>query len=624
MQRVTAKEVLKKYAAGERNFQRRNLRGANFKGANLPEANFSECDLRGANFRRANLTGVCFRGTKAGLRKRWAITVVVAAVVLAGILAFVAAIFTTIPFDSDYDWPTRITVGVVFLATYPTFTIVSVRRGVSAAFGALAAAVAAAAAAAAAVLMSLLGAYLGWRALNGNPRDPWLRDFALAIPATFGTRFVRANLTAADFSCALLKNANFHQAFLRRTNFRNARKLHLARPGNSYLRNPKILNLLVTGTSPEDKAFDRLDLRGINLADIDLTDASFIATDLSEADLSNTDLSRARLVQTQLDLANLTNATLTAATIEEWNISADTRLDGIKCDYIFMRLPPEKRPAFLKPPTDDNLQDPNPHRKPDDWQREFAPGEFTDFIAPLQETLDLYHNQVGDPRAIALALQKLRDDNPNAELEVVSIERRGQHKQDLLVRAATSPAADPSELHQQYFQTYDTLKGLPSTELQACLLEAERAHSQQLVDILKSFSPTINNTNVQQQESNTMSEDQNVNVTGNVGSIGNQGTQHNVAGEVRGDQTFNAADAGASAAVLAEIRQIIATLSQNRTITSDSDRLILAGEAIKTIEGNPTLQQKAIAAAKGGALVALKENPVGKIVAGAIEGWTKA
>ena len=45
--------------------------------------------------------------------------------------------------------------------------------------------------------------------------------------------------------------------------------------------------------------------------------------------------------------------------------------------------------------------DSNPHRKPDDWAKTFAEGEFVDFIPPLVETLDLYHNQTVAPRAIA-------------------------------------------------------------------------------------------------------------------------------------------------------------------------------------------------------------------------------
>ena len=54
---MKASEVLQRYAAGGRNFQRVNLRGVSFKGEILAGADFSEADLRSANFTGANLQG---------------------------------------------------------------------------------------------------------------------------------------------------------------------------------------------------------------------------------------------------------------------------------------------------------------------------------------------------------------------------------------------------------------------------------------------------------------------------------------------------------------------------------------------------------------------------------------
>lgn len=567
MQRATAAEILQRYARGDRDFQRLSLQGANFQGTNLADANFSDCDLQGANFGRANLTGANFRRATAGLQKYPAIALVAAAILVAGLFAFVAALFAAVlsfyVFDpnSIATRPERIAYGCVIAATYLTFVLVSVRGSIAGAFGALilagtaalvgtlagagtgagavavAIAVAAAGAGAVAVAvgaagaiagtpaaagataiaalgalsiaaggsvamsvlgkgavagaiagalpMTLLGAYLGWRALKNDPRDPcrdpWFRDCALCIPASLGTRFFQTNLTNTNFSDANLQNANFHKAVLHNTNFRDACNLHLARPGSSYLRSLPILNLLVAGTLHAHKNFNRLNLQGINLSSLDLADASFIAADLTDADLSNTNLTRAKFVQTQLDRANLDRAILTGATIENWHISPATCLTDIHCDYVFLRLPAGKRPAYIAPLISDNPTD--RRRQPSDWERNFAPGEFVAAFAPLPPTLDFYHNQVGDLCAVALAVQKLRDDNPSARLEPLAFEFQGKDNQDILIRVKTGPNADASELYRQYFQIYDVLKDLPTEKLQA-LLAAGPIRDRQLVVLL--------------------------------------------------------------------------------------------------------------------------------------------
>ncbi|QKQ73380.1 pentapeptide repeat-containing protein [Nostoc sp. TCL240-02] len=78
--------------------------------------------------------------------------------------------------------------------------------------------------------------------------------------------------------------------------------------------------------------------------------------------MQDADLSRAKLKQTQLDGTDFTGATLTGAYVEDWGITTDTNFDGVKCEYVYMRLPTKENP--------------DPHRKPDNRQEVFAPGEF--------------------------------------------------------------------------------------------------------------------------------------------------------------------------------------------------------------------------------------------------------
>ena len=72
----------------------------------------------------------------------------------------------------------------------------------------------------------------------------------------------------------------------------------------------------------------------------------------------------------------------------------------------------------MRLPTKEN---PDPLRKPDNDTEVFADGEFGDFIKPIFDTLDLYHNQGVDPRAIATAFKKLAENNPNLLCKILCL-----------------------------------------------------------------------------------------------------------------------------------------------------------------------------------------------------------
>jgi uncharacterized protein YjbI with pentapeptide repeats len=294
--------------------------------------------------------------------------------------------------------------------------------------------------------------------MKGDEKYAPIRNLAVVIAAFLGTNFRdKVNLTNADFAAANLKNSDFRQAILVGTRFHNVSNLELVRPGDSYLKSKQLRQFIVSG-DVTDKNFDRQDLRGINLQGTHLAQASFIGADLSNANLQEADLSQAKFVQAQVDGTDFTDATLTGAVIQDWNITTTTKFEGVKCKYVYMRQP-----------TPDN---PEPHRKPDNRQEEFADGEFGDFIQPIFDTLDLYHSQGVDPRAIAISFKQLAENNPDAELEIVAMEKRGRDK--IMVRAKTSSQADKSTLSAEYFRHYNEIRNLSAQEVKLLLVNKDR------------------------------------------------------------------------------------------------------------------------------------------------------
>ncbi|MFG6105346.1 pentapeptide repeat-containing protein [Leptothoe sp. EHU-05/26/07-4] len=481
-----------------------------------------------------------------------------------------------------------------------------------------------------AVAVVLVSTYVGWRSLKGDKRDAWIRSIAISLAAIGGNSFRGAMLTDADFSQAYLKSTDFRRAMLCRTRWRDAKKLDQIRSGETYLNNPQIRELVITGNGQGQFYGYLLNLTGIdlqganlvkadftgsilknsNLQGADLTNASLIGANLNCASLQDVDLSGSRLVQTQLDEADLTGSTLTGAYIEDWNITTKTKLDGIRCAYVFMRLPPEG----------DLNRD--PHRKPDDRNKVFLDGEFSDFIAPMVQTLDLYHNQVVDPRAFAIAFQDLREQNPDAVLEIVSMEKRGKQRDQLLVRAEVSQQSDLSKLHNQYFERYDYLLTLPSQAVQALLIQKEQ-EVQRLAGLVRTAveqpSNQINNT--YQTQGDTIVSEQGSNVSKY--NFSNAQFAGGFAETVKGNQvggTINnqASETPSLAEAAAEIQNLLKQLEASNPIATETEQT-----AFLNIMIPPTKRERFIGALKSAGGAAIEEIPYGPVLKALVEGWQR-
>ena len=586
---MKAEELLRRYGQGERNFAGVSLRGQSFKGQVLSGADFSGADIRGTNFSQATLTGANFCRAEAGLQRRWVVILILLSFLLASIAGFlalfngtlVAAIFNSDPQRMAISWTALVTeivffaillhrglsvaVAVVFAfaigfagavadtGAFAFVVSVAVAAGVAVAVGfavafavgvtfafafsfaisfavtvgigvAFAVGVTFAFAIAAVICSILISAYIGWQALQGDSKHTLIRSAAIAIATWGGTSFRGADLTNASFNHTQLKSVDLRKATLTRTSWLHTCHLDCVRPGTSFLNIPQIRTLVQTGQG-QGLNLTHLNLRGINLADAQLEDTCFRSADLSEATLAGANLTRANLVQTQLDQTDLTEATLTGATIEDWGITGDTNLQGVRCDYIYMRWVREGN------------SNPNPRRKPDNYEETFADGEFSDFIKPIVDTLDLYHNQNVDSRAIAIAFKQLAESHPEANLEIAAMEKRGQDK--VLLRAKTTQKANHSQLSQQYFSDYNQIRSLPNQETQRLIAEKDdRIRSLENFVETALQRPNFYAENYQQR-GDLMSENSGVNIStkeGNVsGVVGSNNSGVINLGEIQGD-----------------------------------------------------------------------------------------
>ncbi|MGB0561085.1 MAG: pentapeptide repeat-containing protein [Spirulinaceae cyanobacterium] len=130
---MKARDVLRRYATGERDFRGANLRGLSFKGKCLAGADFSGADIRGTSFTGVDLTGVKFCEAKAGLQRRQVIvnlTITFVMSMLSGVLSWGPAIFIILTLDSVSL--INVLMGWVSLAVVIVITFVVIRKGVMA------------------------------------------------------------------------------------------------------------------------------------------------------------------------------------------------------------------------------------------------------------------------------------------------------------------------------------------------------------------------------------------------------------------------------------------------------------------------------------------------------------
>ncbi|GBF82337.1 pentapeptide repeat-containing protein [Aphanothece sacrum] len=217
-----------------------------------------------------------------------------------------------------------------------------------------------------AISITLLSAYLGWRAMKDDPRDAWLRPLVTAFATIGGTSFYQANLTDADFSEATFKSTDLREANLTRTRFYQAKQLDLARVGKTILAESFVRDLLINPSSGYKQSYRKVNLRGANLDGANLNSANLKQANLTDASLRAANLEGANLSKVCAINTDLTGASLTGACLEDWKIDKTTQLDRVNCQYVFL------------------LEKPNQYgsrkRRPNNSDRFFKLGEFEEVV----------------------------------------------------------------------------------------------------------------------------------------------------------------------------------------------------------------------------------------------------
>ena len=415
--------------------------------------------------------------------------------------------------------------------------------------------------------VTIIGVYIGLKSFRGHEELNLIRKAAVALSTIGSTSFYQADLENAKFENTILKNTDFRSTNLKQTCWNQAKYLHIARVENTYLQYSVVRKFLTSGLG-KNKNFDRLNLKGINAKNAYLGNASFIGSDLSEANLQDADLSNSLFVQTQLDKTDFTNATLTGAVIQDWNITTNTNFDNVKCKYVYMRVITKENP--------------NPLRKPDNHKEIFERGEFGDFIKPIVDTLDLYHNQNVDPRAIAISFKQLAENNHEALLQIVGMEVNGNDK--FLLRAKTNNIVDKSSLSADYFTIYNQIKALTQQEFKALVAEKDSR--------IRSLETMV--TTALQRPSYYVENQINIVSQQDISSVAT------------------------------EIQVILEKLDKQKHPVTDIEKLATVALAVEEIKKNPTLEARVINALKAGGIQTFKEavkHPLVNILVATIQGW---
>ncbi|MEL7351241.1 MAG: pentapeptide repeat-containing protein [Cyanobacteria bacterium J06649_5] len=532
---MKAKELLRRYNKGERDFREvdlsgESLRGMTLAGIDLSGANLSHTDLRGTKFTGAKLIGTQLCETKTGSQRRWLIPSRLLSLALSGLGSALLSLFVAFFLDSIISPSGKMTgsvagdvaFGMFGLAVIAVTLYFNYRQGIMAALSAFAFAVGVAISASVPGSASGAAAFTFAAAIGGSiaGASAFAGSIAVAgagsIVGSIAGSVTGAGATNSSNQTLLIGVTVVIVLLITRLNWTISRRALLGDPRDKLIR-----DLAIGLTSVGGTRFDNADLTGANFSKATLTNAHFKAatvrrtcfhlskqihlsrayktplanrtalnllvslrpepnTTYSGLNLQGAHLANANLADLDLTETDLSGATLAGADLQRTTL---TKVQALGTNFYQANLTAACVESWNIDSTTQltgalcehvYLLRNQQERRPNSGT--FEPGEFSELFEEVLNTIDLIFRDGMDWQAFMQTFQTIQVEHQGADLEIQSIEKKGNGV--MVVRLNTHPDADKPMIHGAFKQEYELKLAAMEQEYKSLLASKEQVLGQ--------------------------------------------------------------------------------------------------------------------------------------------------
>lgn len=232
---------------------------------------------------------------------------------------------------------------------------------------------------------------------------------------------IRVDLSHADLSNAFLVEANLHEANLSNTTLYGA-IIQRADLTQADLSQSIIIEADFSDSELTEAKFVEAQLHSTHFYGAELNRADFSKADIQFGEFNETALIEANFAESTLFRvdaydADFSRATLTGACLEDWKINSSTKLTGVVCEYIYLKMPQQER-------------------LPRDPDGIFRTGEFEALFRQQQEAIALVFTDGIDWESLFKTVIDLRQQYSDKEIKVRSVEDKGEG--NIVIQLGTS------------------------------------------------------------------------------------------------------------------------------------------------------------------------------------------